>query len=91
MRITEVAERLGTEACPYNPEDPAHKALVIAEEIIKEIDMAKEQAVKEVKEVVTMDMLYSAIRELTTNVAEMAKQVQEMSTEHKKWVKAGKF
>jgi hypothetical protein len=77
-------DTLGTEAMPYDPENPLHKAIVDAEDVIK---MAEE----ETKEEVTLGGLHDAIKELTTQTAEMAKQLKTMNEAQAKWIKAGKF
>jgi hypothetical protein len=76
---------LGTEAMPYDPDDPLHKAIVDAEEVIK----AGEEEIE--KEEPTLSVILDAVRELTKTVGELAKKQEDMKERHDKWIKAGKF
>lgn len=74
---------LGTEDMPYDPENPVHKAISSAEDVIS----AAEKQIG----AVTLDMVYDAVKELTVQTTEMAKQIKVMNEAQAKWIKAGKF
>jgi hypothetical protein len=82
---TEKKDVLGTQEMPYDPDNPAHKAIIDA---YKVIEAAKDEIDKDKP---TDVILLDAIKELTKQVGEMAKELKEMKERHDKWVKAGKF
>lgn len=82
-------DKLGTETMPFDPDDPLHKAIVDANDVIKEID-AEAEAEAEPAPATLGDVL-DAVKELTKTVGTLAKNQADMKERHDKWIKAGKF
>jgi hypothetical protein len=88
--MPDTKEVIGTEEMPYDPENPTHRAIIDAYEVIKMADEDGDVEPEPEREV-TLGEILDAVKELTKTVGTLAKAQNEMKERHDKWIKAGKF